>query len=122
MDWTADCPLCRLCRHGTGEYKYDPSFPQDLKTRLIYEDADFIVVLDLNPRGWSRRYLGVPKEHIDDNEISVSLLGRLVEIAVSCASSDSILFGGKVTAADVLKHTIKDHSHVQVCVRGGPCE
>lgn len=116
--WGMDCPLCRLCRHDAANY--DPAFPQDLKTRLVYESAEVIVVID-HAKGYTRRYLGVVKEHISDREMTDARLNNLTEATLIAAVVDCRTHGGRIADMNILEHSIPDHAYVQVCVQGGPC-
>ena len=62
---------CLFCKFVGGE----------LKTNIVYEDEDFIIIRDINPQA-KNHFLAIPRKHFkylaDATEADVELIGRIL--------------------------------------------
>lgn len=104
----ARCPLCRLAL-------WDRGFPEDLKTKLLYQDERILIVVDLDAKIYQQRLLAVtrlghiPCGKLSDTEASWMKM-KLVE------TSTKLWGRGATMLLDLERHSSREHEHYQSCL------
>lgn len=101
-----DCPFCQL---AAGE-------PAQHKTDWHTLDEKGIVVTDLNKRGFAKRLLWVPREHVrqgeETEEMRLEAANRLKQVARAMCQNERL----KVATMDFQHWSDRRHWHVQYCL------